>query len=117
MLNKVKLTICGTDYFVTSEDDESYIISVGNEVNDRMATILESPRVSTTMAAVLSALSYADELRKATATSDNLRVQIKEYLEDSQKSRIEAEDAKREVEKLRRELQALRLRLADLDDR
>lgn len=118
MLNKVKITICGTDYYITSEDEESYILSVGNEVNERMTTMLnENQRVSTTMAAVLCALSYADENRKANASSDNLRSQIKEYLEDSQNARIEAEDAKREVERLRRELQALRLRLADMDDR
>lgn len=118
MLNKVRMNICGTDYFVTSEDDESYIRSVGEEVNERMSTMMnENQRVSTTMAAVLCALSYADENRKANATSDNLRSQIKEYLEDSQRSRLEADEAKREVERLRRELQGLRLRLADMDDR
>ena len=117
-MNKVKLTICGTDYFITSEDDESYIRSVGDEVNERMSTMLaENQRVSTTMAAVLCALSYADENRKANNTSDNLRSQIKEYLEDSQRSRLEADESKREVERLRRELQTLRLRLADMDDR
>lgn len=118
MLNKVRMNICGTDYFVTSEDDESYIRSVGEEVNERMSTMMnENQRVSTTMAAVLCALSYADENRKANATADNLRSQIKEYLEDSQRSRLEADEAKREVERLRRELQGLRLRLADMDDR
>ncbi|MBE6753959.1 MAG: cell division protein ZapA [Ruminococcaceae bacterium] len=118
MKNKVKVNICGADYFLTSEDDESYIRSVGDEVDRRMSTILEeNQRVSTTMAAVLCALSYADECRKASDASDNLRVQIKEYLEDSQRSRLEADEAKREVERLRRELQALRLRLAELDDR
>ena len=83
-----------------------------------MNGILEgNQRVSTTMAAVLCALSYADECRKANDTSDNLRSQIKEYLEDSQRSRLEADEAKREVERLRRELQGLRLRLSELDDR
>ena len=118
MQNKVKVNVCGTDYFIASEDDEEYILSVGNEVNDRMSNLLnENQRVSTTMAAVLCALSYADENRKANNAADNLRSQIKEYLEDSQRSRLEADEAKREAERLRRELQILRLRLADMDDR
>ncbi|MBQ9993636.1 MAG: cell division protein ZapA [Clostridia bacterium] len=118
MINKVKLNICGTDYYIASEDDENYIRVVGEEVDKRMNDMLnDNQRVSTTMAAVLCALSYADECRKANDTSDNLRAQIKDYLEDSQRSRLEADEAKREVERLRRELQGLRLRLAELDDR
>ena len=118
MKNSVKLNICGSDYFLSSEDDEAYMLSIGEEVDARMSDILNgNQRVSTTMAAVLCALDYADERRKANAASDNLRAQIKEYLEDSQRSRLEADEAKREVERLRRELQGLRLRLAELDDR
>lgn len=118
MKNKVKLNICGSDYFLTSDEDESYIRSLGEEVDRRMYDLLnDNQRVSTTMAAVLCALEYADECRKANDTSDNLRAQIKDYLEDSQRSRLEADEAKREVERLRRELQGLRLRLAELDDR
>ena len=118
MKNSVRLTICGGDYYITSEDDAAYINDIGAEVDKRMSDLLnENSRVSTTMAAVLCALSYADDCRKANAASDNLRAQIKEYLEDSQRSRLEADEAKREVERLRRELQGLRLRLAELDDR
>lgn len=118
MKNKVKLTICGGDYYITSDDDDSYIRSIGDEVDRRMNEMLaENQRVSTTMSAVLCALSYADDCHKANAAADNLRSQIKEYLEESQRSRLEADEAKREVERLRRELQGLRLRLAELDDR
>lgn len=117
-LSKVKLNICGSDYYITSEDEDSYIRSIGDEVNTRMTDMLnDNQRISTTMAAVLCALSYCDECRKANETSTNLRSQIKDYLEDSQRSRLEADEAKREVERLRRELQGLRLRLAELDDR
>ena len=94
MKNKVRLNVCGTDYFIASEDDESYIRAIGDDVDARMNKMMAgSERVSTTMAAVLCALSYADELR------------------------LEAEEAKREIERLRRELQGVRLRLSELDDR
>ena len=118
MNTRVKLAVCGTDYYITSEDDETYVRAIGEEVDKRMSEMLDSnTRVSTTMAAVLCALSYADDCHKANKSADNLRGQIKEYVEDSQLARLEADEAKREVERLRRELQGLRLRLAEMDDR
>ncbi len=118
MKNKVRLNVCGTDYYIASEDDESYIRGIGDEVDARMNEMMSaSDRVSTTMAAVLCALSYADECKKANAASDSLRSQIKAYVEESERSRLEADEAKSEIERLRRELQGVRLRLAELDDR
>ncbi len=118
MKNKVRLNVCGTDYYIASEDDESYIRAIGDDVDARMNKMMAgSDRVSTTMAAVLCALSYADECKKANVAADSLRAQIKSYVEESERSRLEAEEAKREIERLRRELQGVRLRLSELDDR
>ncbi|MDR1002132.1 MAG: cell division protein ZapA [Oscillospiraceae bacterium] len=118
MKSKVRLNVCGTDYFITSEDDESYIRAVGNEVDEKMNELISSnQRVSTTMAAVLCALSYADECKKATTAADGLRVQIKDYVEETSRARLEADEARREIERLRRELQGLRARMADLNNR
>ena len=118
MKNKVRLNVCGTDYYISSEDDESYIRAIGDDVDARMNKMMAgSDRVSTTMAAVLCALSYADECKKANATADSLRFQIKAYIEESDRACLEAEEAKREIERLRRELQGARLRLSELDDR
>lgn len=118
MITRVKLNVCGTDYYITSDDEESYVRMIGDEVNKRMGEMLsENQRVSTTMAAVLCALSYADDCHKADDAANRFRDQIKDYLEDLQRTRLEADEAKREVERLRRELQGLRLRLAEMDDR
>ena len=118
MKNKVRLNVCGTDYYISSEDDESYIRAIGDDVDARMNKMMAgSDRASTTMAAVLCALSYADECKKANVAADSLRAQIKSYVEESERSRLEAEEAKREIERLRRELQGVRLRLSELDDR
>ena len=69
-----------------------------------------------TMAATITALSYCDEAHKASDGADNLRSQIKDYLEDSSHARMEAEEAKREIERLKREIQTLRARLSDEDE-
>ena len=72
-----------------------------------------NPRLSVTMAAVLAALDYCDESVKSTESADNLRSQIKDYLEDSSQARMEAEEARREIEKLKKEVQTLRARLEE----
>ena len=49
-------------------------------------------------------LGYLDELKKSTSGADNMRAQIKDYLEDAAKAKLSAEEARREVERLRREI-------------
>ena len=107
--NKVRLEICGSEYTVVSEEAEAYIREIGQQVDQDMRSLINSDgRVSTTMAAVLTALNNADLARKATATADNLRAQMKDYLDDNARARQDAENARREAERLRRELEELR---------
>lgn len=110
--NRIKISMLGGDYIISSEEEESYVRQIAAETEKRITTLLrDNPRLSTTMAAVLAALDYCDEARKATESADNLRSQIKDYLEDSSKARMEAEEARREIEKLKREISTLRGRL------
>ena len=58
MKNKVRLNVCGTDYYISSEDDESYIKARGNNVDSQMNKMKAgSDRISTKIEAVLCALS------------------------------------------------------------
>ena len=103
--NKVKLSIAGSDYYVTTDDDPKYVLDLGNSLDETLSKIIAgNSRLSVTQAAILASLEYADEARKATETADNLRSQIKEYLEDSARYKMEAEVAKRDVERLTKEL-------------
>ncbi|MEG0979282.1 MAG: cell division protein ZapA [Oscillospiraceae bacterium] len=106
---KVKLSICGSDYFIFTDDDVKYVNDLGNELDERLSKLVhESSRISITQAAILVALEYADTAKKAVDSADNLRNQIKEYLEDSARYKMEAEVARRDIERLNRELQSLR---------
>jgi cell division protein ZapA (FtsZ GTPase activity inhibitor) len=114
--NRIKLNICGCECVISSEDSENYIRSVGDEVQKAInGTMDKNGRISITMAAIISALSYCDDSHKNSAAAENLRSQIKDYLEDSSKARMEAEEAKRETERLKREIQTLRSRLSGDD--
>ncbi|HBL40217.1 MAG TPA: cell division protein ZapA [Ruminococcaceae bacterium] len=104
--NRVRLNICGADYAITTEDDPKYVLALGDELDAVLTkTLRENSRLSVTQAAILVALDYADQCKKAEVSADNLRSQIKEYLEDSAHSKMDAEIARREVERLTRELQ------------
>lgn len=106
--NRIKLNICDTEYIITSDEPESYVRELGDELDRSMSALVTSDsRVSTTMAAVLTALTLADEARKASASADNLRSQIKEYLSDNARVRAELEDSRREIDRLRREIDEL----------
>ena len=112
----VKLNICNTECVVASDNDENYVRSIGDEVEKAIDTIVEkNGRVSLTMAALITALSYCDDAHKASLSADNLRSQIKDYLEDSSRARMEADEARREIERMKREIQTLRARLSDSD--
>ncbi|MDU7338081.1 MAG: cell division protein ZapA [Clostridium sp.] len=110
---KVRLNICGTECTLTSEDNETYVLALGDEVEKSIQSIMaRNDRVSLTLAAIITALSFCDESKKATAAADNLRSQIKDYLEDSSRSRLEADEARREIERMKQEIQTLRTRLS-----
>ena len=82
--NRVRLNICGADYTITTEDDPKYVMALGDELDAALTkTLRENNRLSVTQAAILAALEYADMYKKAEISADNLRSQIKEYLEDT----------------------------------
>ena len=117
MKNKVDITICGMEYTIIAEESDEYVKKVGQAVNHKMVELInENPKMSTNMAAVLTAVNLCDELFKAQQTADNLRTQLKKYLDDSSKSRQEAEESKREVMQLKGEIQDLKVLLAKLDE-
>ena len=97
------LKICGTDYIISAEDGKEYMEELAKDVDAKLSGVLKSGKLSSTQAAVFVALEYADEAKKATASADNLRSQLKDYLEDAAKAKSERDFYKRESEKLKME--------------
>ena len=109
--NRIRLNICGAEFALTSDDSESYIHAIAEEVEAGITEMVEkNPHISITTAGIISALNYCDAQHKAEDAADNLRSQIKDYLEDSSRARTEADEARREVERLKKEMQTLRAR-------
>lgn len=63
-----------------TDDAPEYVEELAEELDKEMRSIInENPSLSVTQAAVLTALDKADTCKKSTASSDNLRAQIKDY--------------------------------------
>ncbi|MCC8015987.1 MAG: cell division protein ZapA [Clostridiales bacterium] len=109
---KVQIKICGATYSILTDDNAEYVEELGEFIDSEMKNIsMGNPSLSSIQCAVLVALDQADSSRKATAAADNLRAQIKDYLEDSARARMEVDVARREIERLNREISNLREKL------
>ena len=108
MANRVVVSICGEEYTFVAEEAPSYMQKVGSYVNDKMDEILSTSKVGRTDAAVLTAANIADELFKAQTAAEQLRAQIKGYLDEATKAQAEASELRREVFRLTQKMEQKR---------
>ena len=115
--SKVRLNICGSSYVVSTTENESYMQNLAERLNLDMNELMASSKsVSITTAAVMTALNYRDELEKASCIADNMRRQIKDYLEDAASAKMAAEELRREVTSQRKRIEELERRLRTRQD-
>lgn len=114
--NKVRLTIGGLDYRLTTDGDVNYIKNLAEEVDEIMTGLMQNhSKLSQVQAAVLCALDYADRYHQAERNSDYLKAQIQVYMEDAARAKTEAEMARREAERMTRDLRSIRRSLEEKD--
>ena len=100
MKNRVTVTIAGQEYTLVATEEEGYVEKVARHVDAQMKQVLDGARISLVDGAVLTAVNIADEYFKEVEASENLRRQLKEYLEEATKLKMELSEAKREIFKL-----------------
>ena len=105
MANRVVISICGEEYTFVADETAGYMQKVGTYVDDKMTDVLNGAEVGRTDAAVLTAVNITDELFKAQAAAEQLRSQIKGYLDQATKAQAEVSDLKREVFRLQQRLE------------
>ncbi|MBP3938311.1 MAG: cell division protein ZapA [Clostridia bacterium] len=114
--NKVRLTIGGLDYRLTTDGDVNYIKNLAEEVDEIMTDLMQNhSKLSQVQAAVLCALDYADRYHQAERNADYLKAQIQVYMEDAARAKTEAEMARREAERMTRDLRSIRRSLEEKD--
>ena len=104
MANRVVISICGEEYTLVADETPSYMQKVGSYVSDKMTDVMNDAKVGRTDAAVLTAVNLTDELFKSQTAAEQLRGQIKGYLDEASKAQAEVSELKREVFRLQQRL-------------
>lgn len=110
---RVEVKINNVEYLLVTNEPEEYVQRVALLVNKRMAQVQgENKQLSTAMTAVLAAINLADDLLKNESVLDNIRNELKLYLEESKTKGEELEAKKLEVETLKEDMHKLQIELA-----
>ena len=104
MANRVVISICGEEYTLVADETPSYMQKVGSYVSDKMTDVMNAAKVGRTDAAVLTAVNLTDELFTSQTAAEQLRGQIKGYLDEASKAQAEVSELKREVFRLQQRL-------------
>lgn len=111
--NRVQIRINGKDYTVVGEESPEYIQKVALYIDRKMNEVMKTnDRLSTSMAAVLTAINVADDYFKNIDTTDCLRTQVQQYIEELNKCAIELKRYEKENRELNEEIQQLKIELA-----
>lgn len=100
MQNRVTVTIAGQKFTLLAAEDEAYVEKVAAQIDSRIAESMRGGGTSLLEAAILTAMNLADEHQKDLDTAENLRRQLKDYLDESARLKSELSEAKREIFKL-----------------
>ncbi len=112
MKNVVNVQLAGRSYNLNSTESEEYTQKLARELNRRLSAITNaSANLSALDGALLCALDCLDELTKANNNIENIRNQIKDYVDDAGEARIQADEANKEVRVLRARVEALQAEL------
>ena len=92
IVNKVTVTICGKEYNLQTDETPDYLISLAKRVDKEIGDLVKAkPNFGVQNAAVFVALTSLDEAQKAADSIENVRTQIKSYVEETAKARKEKE--------------------------
>lgn len=89
MKNRVTIRIAGENYTILSPESASYMQRIAQMVDERMEETQGLPGMSLLKSAVLAACNFADESCKTAEVADNLREQMKHYLDEAESLRRE----------------------------
>ena len=100
MKNRITVTVAGQEYTLVAAEDETYIRKVAAHADAQVRQVMNGAKISIADSAVLAALNIADEYFKEVEAAENLRRQLKEYLDETARIKLELSEAKREIFKL-----------------
>lgn len=108
--------INNAEYRITCAADEEYVRHVAYHVDKKMRDLISrDKRLSTSMAAVLTAVNISDEYMQAQEDNEKLRAQLLKYAEEAGTSKLALDKLNAEVARLRAENQSLKMNVVKLE--
>lgn len=99
-MKQVKVTIAGQEFTLLTDGEAAQTQKIAQHVDDQIAQVLAGGRASLLDGAILAALNISEEYFKEVESADNLRRQMKDYLEEATRLKLELSEAKREIFRL-----------------
>ena len=96
-MNRVTVTIAERPFTLLAEGDAEFTQKVAGHLDGQIAQLLDGGKLSLLDACILAALNITEDYFKEQESSENLRRQLKEYLEESAKLKLELSEARREI--------------------
>ncbi len=100
MKNKVTVTIADQQYTLIADQDAAAVERIAAHVNTRVTEVMNGSHLSLADGAILASMNIAEEYFKEMEANENLRRQLKDYLEEGAKVKQELSEAKREIFRL-----------------
>jgi cell division protein ZapA len=108
-MNRVRVMIAGKDYVFQTEEEEKYVVGLARQLDRKMKEIMTSDQaLSLTSACVLAAMDILDEKEKMGTDTDNLRFQIKDYIDEANRANDRADLLEKKIEALESENKSLK---------
>jgi len=100
MKNRVTVTIADQQYTLIADQEADAVQKIAAHVDTRVREVLQGSHLSMADSAILASMNIAEELFKEMDANENLRRQLKDYLEEGAKVKQELSEAKREIFRL-----------------
>ena len=101
MKNRITVNVAGQELHLLVDESEEYMYKVASIADQKIRSIIETTRVSSSQAATLACLNIVDDLLKANELTEHMRAQLKDYIEESSKAKMEINELRREMVRLR----------------
>ena len=100
MDQKINVVVADRSYTLTTSDSAEYVQKVSEFVDDQMNQLSKVSHASTLDTAIMTALNIADSYFKEQESAENLRKQVKQYLDEANQMKQELSETKRELFRL-----------------
>lgn len=113
---KTKVRIGGVDYVISSTTDANYVLRIAEFVDKKLSELSRADkRLSTAMAAILTAVNISDELFRTKEDGETLRGQLLQYADEAGTLKAQNQKLTMENKRLNEENRNLQLQNARLD--